>query len=47
MAGTRQVCFAVDDFVMVRASMFNTKQQFSIRSVQQVQYQIVKNYRFQ
>ena len=34
----RQI-FAVDDFVAVRTSPFNANQQFSTRSVQQVQYQ--------
>ena len=38
---------AVDDFVTVRASMFNANQQLSTRSVQQVQHQSVRNYRFQ
>ena len=37
----------VDDFVTVRASTFNADQQFSIRSVQQVQYQSITNYGFQ
>ena len=37
----------VDDFVTVRASTFNANQQLSTRSVQQIQYQSIKNYRFQ
>ena len=36
-----------NDFVTVRASVLNAKQQLSTRSVQQVQYQSVKNHRFQ
>lgn len=37
----------VDDFVMVSTSTFNTDQQFSIRSMQQVQHQSITNYKFQ
>jgi hypothetical protein len=37
----------VDDFETVRASMFNSNQQLSTRSVQQVQYQSLTNHRFQ
>ena len=47
LAGQNYGAQRCNDFVTVRTSTFNTNQQFSIRSVQQVQYQSITNYKFQ